>query len=273
MALPLEDSVSDIIGKAQRGLGLDDAALAKKIGVEPGELEAIKQIKGATPELVSKLARSLKLNPHALKALADGAYHPEAPLPKTGFFAATTKYGEMDVNAYLIWDPSTKQAAAFDTGADCQPLVDEIEKEGLNLTDIFLTHTHADHVADLDRLTEKVGGTIIIHVPEAEKMEGAVSFQAGATFPLGKLQVESRDTAGHSPGGTTYHIHGLDRPVAIVGDALFAGSAGGIRSDYPSALQRIRDHILSTQEGTILAPGHGPLTTTGQEKKSNPFFA
>jgi hydroxyacylglutathione hydrolase len=89
---------------------------------------------------------------------------------------------------------------------------------------------------------------------------------------LGRLHIETRDTAGHSAGGTTYHIHGLDTPLAIVGDALFAGSVGGIKSDYREALKRIRDHILSGQDGTILAPGHGPLTTVAQEKTSNPFF-
>ena len=61
-------------------------------------------------------------------------------------------------------------------------------------------------------------------------------------------------------------------PLAIVGDAIFAGSAGGIKSDYRTGLKLVRDHILSAQDGTILAPGHGPLTTVIQEKTNNPFF-
>jgi hydroxyacylglutathione hydrolase len=272
MPIPLEDSVSDIIGKAQRGLCLDDAKLASLSGIAPGELEAVKQIKGAAPEKVQKLARALHLGPRALTALAEGKYQPEVALPKTGFFAANTGYDDMTVNAYLIWDPETRLAAAFDTGGDCTPLVEEIEKQGLTLQDIYLTHTHIDHVVELDRLREKVGGSIGVHVSEAEALDGAATFRPGATFSLGKLSIESRDTSGHSAGGTTYHIHGLDRPLAIVGDALFAGSAGGIRSDYPAALRLIRENILSAQDGTILAPGHGPLTTVIQEKKNNPFF-
>jgi glyoxylase-like metal-dependent hydrolase (beta-lactamase superfamily II) len=272
MAIPLEDSVADIIGKAQRGLGLDDGQLAKQAGLAPEELEAVKQIAGVAPEKVAKLARALKLGPRSLIALAEGKYQPQATPPYPGFFMATTAYGDMTVNSYLVWDPQTKLAAAFDTGADCGPLVDEIERQGLTLQDVYLTHTHVDHITELDRLCEKAGGSIGIHVSEAEKIDGAAAFRPGVTFSLGKLQVETRETAGHSPGGTTYHIHGLDRPLAIVGDALFAGSAGGIKSDYATALRQIRENILSGQDGTVIAPGHGPLTTVGQEKASNPFF-
>ncbi len=273
MSIPLEDTVTDIIGKAQRGLGISDADLAAKVGIPAGELDAVKQVSGVDFAQVDKLAQALGLGPRTLVALADGKYTPTVTLPKTGFFQANTPYGnDMRVNAYLVWDAETGLAAAFDTGADCAPLVEEIKKRNLTLQDVYLTHTHVDHVAELDRLLEKVGGAVGVHVNEAETLEGAAPFKPGVTFSLGKLHIETRDTAGHSAGGTTYLIHGLDRPVAIVGDALFAGSVGGIRSDYRTALKRISENILSAQDGTILAPGHGPLTTVIQEKTSNPFF-
>jgi len=273
MSIPLEDSVSDIIGKAQRGLGLEDQQLAAKAGLSPDELEAVKAVRGVAPDKVEKLARALKLGPRALTALAEGKYEPKVTPPAPGFFMSNTRYGDMTVNSYLVWDAETRLAAAFDTGADCLPLVEEIKKQGLTLQDVYLTHTHVDHVVELDRLCEKVGGSIGIHVNEAEgTFDGAAPFKPGVTFSLGRLSIESRDTSGHSAGGTTYHIHGLDRPLAIVGDALFAGSVGGIRSGYEAALGRIRDNILSAQDGTVIAPGHGPLTTVIQEKTSNPFF-
>jgi hydroxyacylglutathione hydrolase len=273
MSIPLEDNVSDIIGKAQRGLGLSDADLAAKLGVDEQGLESIKQVRGVESLQVDKLAKALGLGPRALVALAEGKYNPAVTLPKTGFFQANTPYGgEIRVNAYLVWDAETGLAAAFDTGADCAPLLEEIQKRHLTLRDIYLTHTHVDHVVDLDRLVEKAGGSVTTHVNEAEALEKAISFRPGVTFSLGRLQIETRDTSGHSAGGTSYLVHGLDRPLAIVGDALFAGSVGGIKSDYREGLQRIRDHILSGQDGTILAPGHGPLTTVVQEKASNPFF-
>jgi glyoxylase-like metal-dependent hydrolase (beta-lactamase superfamily II) len=272
MAIPLEDTVADIVGKAQRGLGISDAQLAERIGVPLGELDAVKQVRGAPVALVDKLAKTLELGPKALTAIAEGTYTPTVTLPKTGFYQANTTYGDMTVNAYLVWDPATRLAAAFDTGGDCSPLVDEIKKHDLTLQDVYLTHTHIDHVTDLDRLLEKVGGSVGVHAPEAEPLEGASTFKPGVTFSLGKLHIEARETSGHSPGGTTYHVHGLDAPLAIVGDALFAGSAGGIRTDYHTALKLIRDNILSAQDNTILAPGHGPLTTVKQEKERNPFF-
>jgi glyoxylase-like metal-dependent hydrolase (beta-lactamase superfamily II) len=272
MSIPLEDLVTDIVGKAQRGLGLSDTELANKIGIEISELDAVKQVKGVAFAEVEKLATALELGPKTLVAIAEGKYTPTVTLPKTGFFQSNTAYGDMRVNSYLVWDPETKLAAAFDTGADCMPLINEIKKHGLTLQDVYLTHTHVDHVVELDRLLEKAGGSVGVHVNKAEPLDKAATFQPGVTFSLGKLHIETRDTSGHSVGGTTYHIHGLDRPLAIVGDALFAGSAGGIKSDYHTALKLIRDNILSVQDGTILAPGHGPLTTVAQEKANNPFF-
>jgi hydroxyacylglutathione hydrolase len=273
MSIPLEDTVTDIIGKAQRGLGLSDTNLADRIGIEISELEAVKQVRGVAFAEVDKLAKALELGPKSLVAMAEGQYNPTVTLPKAGFFQANTPYGDgIHVNAYLVWDAETGLAAAFDTGADCAPLVEEIKKRNLTLQDIYLTHTHVDHVMELDRLIEKAGGSVGVHVNEAEALENAASFQPGVTFSLGRLHIETRDTSGHSAGGTTFLIHGLDRPLAIVGDALFAGSVGGIKSDYRAALKRIRDNILSAQDGTILAPGHGPLTTVIQEKTSNPFF-
>jgi glyoxylase-like metal-dependent hydrolase (beta-lactamase superfamily II) len=191
---------------------------------------------------------------------------------KTGFLQANTAYGDMTVNAYLVWDPETRLAAAFDTGADATTLVEELKKHNLTLQDVYLTHTHIDHVTELDRLLEKAGGSVGVHTPEAEPIGGAAPFQPGVTFSLGKLHIETRDTSGHSAGGTTYHIHGLNAPLAIVGDAIFAGSAGGIRADYRAGLKRIRDNILTAQDNTVLAPGHGPLTTVKLEKEYNPFF-
>ena len=272
MSIPLEDSVTDIIGKAQRGLGLTDTELSDRVGIEIGEVAAVKLVKGMAFSEVEKMAQALHLGPRCLVALAEGRYQPTVTPPKTGFFQATTTYGDMTVNAYLVWDESTKLAAAFDTGADAIVLIDELKKRGLTLQDVYLTHTHVDHVTELDRLLEKAGGSIGVHVNEAEAIDGAATFKPGVTFSLGKLHIETRDTSGHSAGGTTYHIHGLDVPLAIVGDALFAGSVGGIRSDYSASLQRIRDNILSAQDNTILAPGHGPLTTVLQEKQHNPFF-
>ena len=89
---------------------------------------------------------------------------------------------------------------------------------------------------------------------------------------VNSLYLETRHTHGHSEGGMTYLIKGLERPVAIVGDAIFAGSIGGGMVSYDDALRTNKEKILSLSEDTILCPGHGPMTTISEEKANNPFF-
>ena len=196
MTIPLEDSASDIIGKAQRGLGLSDADLAAKAGIDAAQLDAVKQIKGVDFAQVDKLAKALGIGPRALVALAEGKYTPTVTLPKTGFFQANTVYDDMTVNAYLVWHSESGLAAAFDTGADCTPLLEELKKHNLTLQDVYLTHTHVDHVIELDRLIEKAGGSVGVHVNEAEApVEGAAGEERHIRDP---------DTAGFDRVGVQY---------------------------------------------------------------------
>jgi glyoxylase-like metal-dependent hydrolase (beta-lactamase superfamily II) len=98
-------------------------------------------------------------------------------------------------------------------------------------------------------------------------------FEAGKHWRLGKLHIDTLKTWGHSRGGMTYVVNGLARKVAIVGDAIFAGSMGGGNVSYHDALQTNLEQILSLPDDTIICPGHGPMTTVGEEKAHNPFFA
>ena len=84
--------------------------------------------------------------------------------------------------------------------------------------------------------------------------------------------MSARLTWGHAKGGITYVIDGLVTPIAVVGDAMFAGSMGGGMVSYQDALRTNREEILALPDHTILCPGHGPLTTVGEEKDHNPFF-
>ncbi|MCB1088523.1 MAG: MBL fold metallo-hydrolase, partial [Verrucomicrobiae bacterium] len=178
---------------------------------------------------------------------------------------------DMRVNAFLIWDLDSREAAAFDTGTNCDPMLAEVETRGLSLRYVFITHTHNDHVADLDRLKAAAPGARILANRE-EPWPGAENFVEGASFPLKALSIETRTTSGHSIGGTTYVVTGLAHPVAVVGDALFAGSMGGGMVSYADALKNNREKILTLPDDTILCPGHGPLSTVAEEKRHNPFF-
>src|SRR5207248_54602 len=141
---------------------------------------------------------------------------------------------------------------------------------GLTIKLILLTHTHVDHIADLPRLKAVTGARV--YVPRLEALEGADPFSEGRIFQAGRLEIESRQTSGHSVGGMTYVVSGLATLVAVVGDALFAGSMGGGAVSYTDALRNNRNKILALPNETILCPGHGPLTTAGEEKLHNPFF-
>jgi glyoxylase-like metal-dependent hydrolase (beta-lactamase superfamily II) len=124
---------------------------------------------------------------------------------------------------------------------------------------------------DRDRV-EKHSPGVKTMVGALEPVEGATRFQVGAAFSVGTLRVSTRLTKGHSPGGTTFVIHGLVQPVAIVGDALFAQSMGGGMISYQDALATNRSEIFTLSDETVVCPGHGPMTTVGEEKAHNPFF-
>jgi glyoxylase-like metal-dependent hydrolase (beta-lactamase superfamily II) len=106
-----------------------------------------------------------------------------------------------------------------------------------------------------------------------EPVRGTRRFRPGDVFNVGRHFLRTRQTPGHSPGGTTFIVEGHTVQAAMVGDAIFAGSIGGVRSDYAQTLATIRQEILGLPDHTILCPGHGPLTTVAREKAHNPFFA
>jgi glyoxylase-like metal-dependent hydrolase (beta-lactamase superfamily II) len=269
MPIPLEDTYTDILGKAMRGLKLDDHALAQRAGVGVPELQALR---GGTFSLAvaAKVAPPLALNVGALSALAEKRYSP-GEVTLEGLAQFNTVFEDMTVNAYLVWDPKTRDAAVFDTGTDCGGILAEAAARGLTVRHIFLTHTHGDHIFDLDRLREKTGAPA--WVGDREPVEGATPFAAGKSWELGGLKIESRLTWGHSPGGVTYVVTGLARPVAVVGDSIFAGSMGGGNVSYADAVKNNVEKILTLPPTTVICPGHGPLTTVGEELKHNPFFA
>jgi glyoxylase-like metal-dependent hydrolase (beta-lactamase superfamily II) len=269
MPIPLEDFFNDIIGKAMRGLKLTDAQVADRAGLPPGDVQALRD--GAWDETTArKVAPLLGLGADALAALGNKGYEP-APIALDGLAQFNTPFEDMTVNSYVVWDPASREAIAFDTGADCTDMLAFIAGKNLTLKFILLTHTHGDHIFDLDRLREKTGAPAF--VGEREPIDGAEPFAPGRTFDVGGLRIESRLTWGHSPGGITFVISGLAQPVAIVGDAVFAGSMGGGAVSYEAAIETNRAQIFTLPDDTILCPGHGPLTTVGEQRVHNPFFA
>ncbi|MGI8820963.1 MAG: MBL fold metallo-hydrolase [Chthoniobacterales bacterium] len=268
--IPLEDTSADIIGKAQRGLAISDSELAKKSGLTTGEVRQLRE--GESDERALRaVSMPLGLEAEALVNLAQGRWTPEILPELDGLALFNTTYGEMTVNAYLVWDPKARIAVAFDTGADCAPMLARIKQENLEVKFILLTHAHPDHLADLVRLRRETGAPVFISTHEPTRDARAIA--EGEVFKAGSLTIRALLTTGHSRGGMTFFVEGLARPVAIVGDSLFAASMGGGAVSYADALRNNREKILTLPEETIVCPGHGPLTTVGKERRENPFFA
>lgn len=269
MSIALEDNFADVIGKAQRGLRISDSELARHTGRTLGQIRGARD--GDFEESILRaIAPILALDPGSLVDLAEKKWRPEEN-GLDGVAQFSTRYGDMLVNAYLVWNPETRAAVAFDTGADCSEMLRFVAKNKLTVKMILLTHAHPDHVADLPRLREETGAHAF--APERESVPGAESIKEGKHFQLGHIDIEARLTWGHSPGGMTFVVSGLARGIAIVGDSLFAGSMGGGNVSYPDALRNNLEKILTLPNDTVICPGHGPMTSVGEEKVHNPFFA
>jgi len=269
MQLPLEDNYEDVLGKAMRGRGLTPEQLAGKAGITVEQTRAV--LGGAfEAETARRLARELELGPERVVALGEKTYHPDPVSVEPGVLQFNTPFDDMTVNAYLVWDPATRDAAVFDTGTDVSDLLEAARARELKIVAIYLTHAHGDHIYDLDRLMEKT--KVPAFAPVAEPVDGAMPFEPGTEFEIGGIKVRTRLTWGHARGGVTYMIDGLEKPVAICGDAMFAGSMGGGMISYADALRTNREEILSLPGETVLCPGHGPMTTVTEQKKANPFF-
>ncbi len=272
MILPVEDEFSDVISKAQKGQGISTEKLAKRAGVSENPIRAARR--GVfEPEVVEALGEALGLNVPALLELGRGKWRPAEVPQIEGFAMVCSPFYDWKVNAFVVWDAESKRAIVFDTGTTAAPLVELLESQGLELDSVILTHAHWDHfegAADLLKrwpqarvlLGEKDGS---ISVPTEPMLEG---FE----LEVGKITVRGFDTPGHTKGGMSFVVDGLPQKFAVVGDALFAGSMGGANVSYADGLASVK-RILELSPDTILAPGHGPLTTVAEERKMNCFAA
>ncbi|MBV8642149.1 MAG: MBL fold metallo-hydrolase, partial [Verrucomicrobia bacterium] len=138
MKIPLEDLFEDIVGKAQRGLHVGDQELSQKAHLAQEQLRLLKNGSG-DPARISGLAEALGLGPKALAASYSKSWYPADVPIIDGVKQFNTPLIDMTVNAYLVWDPETREAAVFDTGADASELLAFVDSASLTVKYLFLT--------------------------------------------------------------------------------------------------------------------------------------
>ena len=265
----LEDNHEDIIAKAMRGKSISKSSIAESVNAERSAIERI--LKGEVLEdVIIRIAPVLGLDSEKLLISERKEWSPK-PIVLTGVKRFESDFGEMSVNSYVVFDQDSKKALIFDTGTDCNSLISFIEEDGLKVDSILLTHTHRDHIYCLEQLKSHFPG-VDIFVHKSEQLLGTIPIEENFKLRMCAIQLNALHTYGHSVGGLTYLMDGLPCPVAIVGDALFAGSMGGGMVSYQDALRNNREKIMTLPDSTVICPGHGPISTIGEEKKYNPFF-
>jgi glyoxylase-like metal-dependent hydrolase (beta-lactamase superfamily II) len=272
--MTLEDHWGDIIRKARTAANISPEAASQAAGISPAALQNLEQSGKLSGALnFQSLGRLVHLDGTKLERVAKGWLPQPVDLGNWRELRVVTTTKEYGVNAYVVWDEVTREAAIFDTGWDATPLLALVSENDLQLKHLFLTHTHEDHIAGLKQIRD-AHPKVKLH----SSAKGAPPDQRNRSndfIHLGSLRITNRDTPGHAEDGVTYIIGNFpeDAPnVAVVGDCIFAGSMGRGFQSADLLKQKVREQILSLPDATLICPGHGPLTTVGGEKLNNPFF-
>ena len=203
----------------------------------------------------------------------------------------TLTVGPFQENCYIVGDQESGIGAIIDPGEEAARIAMAVEQTGLDIGSIIITHAHIDHVGAVVALVDEYACPVLMHA-EAEATLGQLPTQAmmmGLRFgklptvdrhvgdeevlEVGGIRLRSLYTPGHAPGHLAFYIE--DEGLVLSGDALFAGSVG--RVDLPGGsmevlMRSIEERLLTLPDETMVYPGHGPQTTIGKERASNPFL-
>lgn len=200
--------------------------------------------------------------------------------------------GMLQCNCSILGDEATREAMIIDPGDEAERILAAVGRLNLNVRSIVITHAHIDHVMAAAAVKRATGAPVAMHpgekelyenlgpqaawlgVPAPERVEIDLWLKAGDTLRVGETTMEVRFTPGHSPASISLWIPSEKK--AIVADTLFRRSIG--RTDLPGAdhatlIRSIREKLFTLPPETVAVPGHGELTTIGEEIRWNPFFA
>jgi hydroxyacylglutathione hydrolase len=199
--------------------------------------------------------------------------------------------GPLQCNCSIIGDEATREAMVIDPGDDIEDVLAIIRKHNLQVKQIVITHAHIDHVGGAMKLRAATGAPILLNqndyallkmldmqaawigMPTPGEVKIDQSIGNGDTVSAGSLQANILQTPGHTEGSICLYFPAAQKLIA--GDTLFAGSIG--RTDLPGGsmqkiLRSLHSTVLALPDETVVVPGHGPLTTIGEERESNPFL-
>ena len=195
--------------------------------------------------------------------------------------------GPLATNSYIIGSQKDNEIALIDPGLDTMSILDVIKDKEWELKAIVDTHGHFDHT--FANFKKKTSAKLFIHrddlpllkkgpeqagrwgFPSPEYIEPDVLLKGGDSVDIGEISLEVVHTPGHTPGGMSLTANG----IAVVGDTLFAGSIG--RTDFEGGdmdtlMSSIKGKLMTLPDDTVVYPGHGPDTTIGHERETNPFI-
>ena len=183
----------------------------------------------------------------------------------------TQPVGPWPMNTYVVVCEDTNTSAIIDPGSDPEKIL--ALTEGTQVDKILLTHGHFDHVQALAQVKESTDAPVYLNPKDAEEFDVAfdVALQGDDLIPVGNLVLRAIHTPGHTPGQTCFDL-GDGR--IIVGDTVFVGGPGKTWSpaDFATTMKTMQEIVFTWPDETQFFPGHGPITTVGQEKAHNPFF-
>jgi glyoxylase-like metal-dependent hydrolase (beta-lactamase superfamily II) len=273
--IPLEDDPSDVLRKAQRGTGIDAAALAHRTGIDQAAIKAWTRGDGVpTEDQARAVAVVLHLDPGKFADAAARRWYPSAELPPN---VRHHPHDPHPSNGYLFFLEDGKTAALIDPAGYPKTLLNAVNDGPYALRYILITHKHADHCdATADVARAFPDAQIVMHRADVAAI-GALAPRAipvidGDELAFGDdASIRMLHTPGHTDGSACF----LFRSTVFTGDTLFAGSVGGIFADvstYEDLLASVRFKLFALDDHTVVMPGHGPPSTIAEEKAHNPFF-
>jgi len=203
----------------------------------------------------------------------------------------TIPVGITQTNCYIVGCEETREGVVIDPGGNAARILQAIEESGLTIRYVLNTHCHFDHIGANAEIVAATGAPLALHpaeLPILQARGGAswfgvpvkasplpdVELEPGQVLEVGTLRLRVLHTPGHSPGGVTFYLE--EEGVAFDGDALFAhgvGRADLYGGDWDTLMRSIQEVLFTLPDDTVLYPGHGPKTTVGREKRSNPWVA